>query len=912
MKSLLSALASDHLPFNGQFASSIKNFSGLDTEDTATNWSSPLASGRDALVIDQRNAITDYPYANIRADNLSGFSGSVFANPTAGVNFVSIEDLAVMLAPDSGGAVIDASPLLSGATLALHGGGGQSRLEADFSKFTGLNFQLSGDGLIESSHGTFSGFNSFKLQLGAGLNTITTGAGNDWIEAGNGRNIISTGDGGDFVRSIGGIDTIDAGDNPSFGSVDQWSGDYTSITSNVEVGIAGNALSVSNGSLIKGFEYVSVNFGAGNDIISIGSTAIGNIEIGAGVGRDTLAVDQANISVSQNNNRIISTSEGGFNGSFFGQNRLSFIDVENVQYKGGSNETFLAVDAAAVGQGATLDLDGGKGSSTLDIDFSQLSNTRFIMTGRSIESNYGAFASWETISIKVGDGNNLIVTDRGNDQINASKGVNFINSGAGDDIIYTEGTAIVNGGDGNDIWSGLVNNPAGPASVRLFDDGAVIDNGSFISATESIIVQAGDNGVSFSTNANAKTSWFFLGGAGLDSLVADHSGLRDGGMLTSIQSTGIGTGGFSTQLYNAGFTNRVVDQSFQDIEKVTIKAGDNADVIFYDVDASTLSGSASFSFDGGGGRDAFSFSGVRNGYDVNLLPGNQYRITDIDSVDGNRGTLVVSSVERLIFEDKEINLRYYAQSVQGDGGNNALSGSIADDAIFGFAGDDVLIGSIGDDFFDGGIGTDTASFARSDKGVVINLAVNDAQFTNEGRDTFKSIENLIGSAFADGLRGDEGANILDGLLGNDNLFGFGGADTLIGGDGADRIDGGDGADILRGGLGRDILTGGADADRFVFDTLAATPQPDTIRDFISGTDEIALSKSVFAALSGSTLATSAFHTGARATTADQHIIYNSATGALFYDADGLGGLAQIQIAQLNARPMIDANDFVLI
>ena len=52
-------------------------------------------------------------------------------------------------------------------------------------------------------------------------------------------------------------------------------------------------------------------------------------------------------------------------------------------------------------------------------------------------------------------------------------------------------------------------------------------------------------------------------------------------------------------------------------------------------------------------------------------------------------------------------------------------------------------------------------------------------------DTYTTIENLTGSAFADTLIAANGANTLDGGAGNDVLIGGAGADALIGGTGTD-------------------------------------------------------------------------------------------------------------------------------
>jgi Ca2+-binding RTX toxin-like protein len=95
---------------------------------------------------------------------------------------------------------------------------------------------------------------------------------------------------------------------------------------------------------------------------------------------------------------------------------------------------------------------------------------------------------------------------------------------------------------------------------------------------------------------------------------------------------------------------------------------------------------------------------------------------------------------------------------------------------------------------------------------------------------------------------------------------------------ANSLVGGVGNDTLNGGVGTDVPTGGIGADRFVFDTAEALINADTITDFVSGTDNIALSATVFTGLNA---LASRIGLSARLT-------YDSATGALAYDGDGLG------------------------
>jgi Ca2+-binding RTX toxin-like protein len=210
-----------------------------------------------------------------------------------------------------------------------------------------------------------------------------------------------------------------------------------------------------------------------------------------------------------------------------------------------------------------------------------------------------------------------------------------------------------------------------------------------------------------------------------------------------------------------------------------------------------------------------------------------------------------------------------------------------------------------------------------------------------GSDTLLGFENLTGSSFNDTLTGNASANGLNGGLGADTLIGGDGSDTytvdnvgdivretnavagtggidivnssitytlganvenltLIGtaainGTGnalANMIIGNTGANILNGGNGNDLLTGGAGIDHFQFTTALGVANVDTITDFVSGTEKIDLSKTIFTAFSGlavgSTLAN---------TEIGNHIRYTAATGVLSYDADGSAGAgAAVQIA----------------
>ena len=120
-------------------------------------------------------------------------------------------------------------------------------------------------------------------------------------------------------------------------------------------------------------------------------------------------------------------------------------------------------------------------------------------------------------------------------------------------------------------------------------------------------------------------------------------------------------------------------------------------------------------------------------------------------------------------------------------------------------------------------------------------------------------------------------------------------------------------DILVGGLGNDTITGGAGGDKFTFNNL--NEGIDTITDFLSSQgDKITLSAAGFggglAAETGITA--EQFVLGTTALNASNRFIYNTITGDLFFDRDGTGTLAAIQIATLSSKPTLTASDILVL
>lgn len=138
----------------------------------------------------------------------------------------------------------------------------------------------------------------------------------------------------------------------------------------------------------------------------------------------------------------------------------------------------------------------------------------------------------------------------------------------------------------------------------------------------------------------------------------------------------------------------------------------------------------------------------------------------------------------------------------GPGSHDRVIGGVGNDRLRGGAGaEDVLRGDHGADRFDGGVGDhDVASFAVSGfggpiqggQGVIVDLK--EGQASQDGADRLMGIEDVIGSAFNDSLRGDTADNVLYGGGGDDRLQGMGSRDRAMGGAGSDACEGVDLAD----------------------------------------------------------------------------------------------------------------------
>ena len=476
-------------------------------------------------------------------------------------------------------------------------------------------------------------------------------------------------------------------------------------------------------------------------------------------------------------------------------------------------------------------------------------------------------------SIKMAYGDDVYIS------IGAGSVQGLVDGGAGDDkITGSDANDSFLGGDGNDYLRGGAGND-------LLDGGTGSDTADYADSLSAVTV---DLGIKVAQDTK---------GAGSDT-------------LTSIENL---TGSsYADTLTGNGLAN-------------VLAGGDGGDVLKGNAGSDTL--------DGGTGADRMFGGSGNDTYYVESAADRVYETATSASTDATDlgGTDTVSSsigyalgkfLENLTLTGSA-NLggvgNELANTLIGNDGANTLNGLLGADIIRGGAGNDKIDGGVGTDRMFGGSGNDTY-FVENAGDRVSETATSASTDTTDlgGTDTVSSsisltlgkfLENLTftgtgnfsgtGNELANTLLGNEGANTLKGLAGNDTLKGGAGTDKLYGGD------------------GNDMLTGGAGKDTFIFDT--APTSRDMITDFSrSDGDKIQLSKAVFKAFAYTgTLHADDFYAAAGATKAHDatdRLIYNTTTGVLYYDADGLGGAAAGQVAVLGAstHPALAYGDLQII
>jgi len=567
---------------------------------------------------------------------------------------------------------------------------------------------------------------------------------------------------------------------------------------------------------------------------------------------------------------------------------------------------FTAADQVDGGAGNNdrIDLDGDySGGNALVLAGNTITNIEAIILspgyGYDLTTNDGNVAAGSTLTVlaaQLGAGHSLVFNG------SAETGGRFvITAGQGDDSLTGGyGNDVLDGGAGTDAMAGGRGNDA---YVVDSDSDVVTENAN--EGTDEIQTSL----LSYTLHSANVENLAGLNAAG-QTLVGDGQANRITGEIGNDIINGLG--GNDTMLGGEGDDRYFVDQggdmvleasgegydrvltsvsyvlaAGSEIEKLT--TNDNFATTAIDLTGNELGqylfGNAGANrLDGAGGADVMVglggddryyidtaadrvIEGVGEGYD-RVLSAVSWTLQPDSHVDK------ITTIDNLATTAINLTGNNLGQYIFGNSGANKLDGGGGGDVLAGLGGNDVYVTRSEADrvIEDAGGGNDRvlagASFVLQPGSEVEVLSTIDNLGT--------AAIDLTGNALSQYLFGNEGANVLDGKLGNDILYGFGGTDT------------------------------------FEFTTVLGAGNVDRIADFATGVDKIALDDFIFVGLSSGALPASAFHVGSAAHDADDRIIYDNASGTLYYDYDGSGIGTAVAFATLNGAPILAASDFMVI
>ena len=674
-----------------------------------------------------------------------------------------------------------------------------------------------------------------RIDGGAGNDSLNGGAGNDWLTGGAGADTL---DGG-AEQAIYGISdrgvTVNLANLAGIGNLGDraiYAGSNVGVTVNLSItnddgatiGMGGHA----QGDVLTGIEHLTGSKFAdaltGNQYHNRFDGGAGNDSLTGGDGNDWLT-----------GGRGMDMLEGGD-----GNDRAI--------YKG--SDAGVTVNLSITNDdGATIGMGGhAQGDVLTGIEHLTGSDRADALTGNEDHNRFDG-----------GTGNDSLTGGAGNDWLTGGAGADTLDGGEQGDVDSGDGfdRAIYAGsGEGVKVSLGMTDENGNTTTPGTGEGGHA--QGDVLTGIEDL---TGSKFADTLTGNNENNR--FDGGTGNDSLDggAGNDWLKGGAGRDTLN----GGDGNDWAIYagsNAGVSVNLVTGTAErgghaegdvliDIENLI--GSKFVDTLTGDDGVNLIDGGAGDDvLDGGAGSDVLS---GHRGFDRAIYARSDAGVNvNLDIGLGQGGHAagdVLTDIEFLTGSDHNDTLTGGADTLPGGADKNRFDGG---------AGDDVLDGGAGADRLDGGDGFDRAAYARSDRGVTVNLATGTALGGHAEGDTLMRIEHLTGSTHGDSLTGDDGNNRLDGgagadmldggagddravyadsnagvtvnladgtaeqgghaagdtLIGIEDLTGSDHADRLTGDDGDNRLDGGAGNDSLTGGAGADALDGGGGSDRAIY------------------------------------------------------------------------------------------------
>jgi Ca2+-binding RTX toxin-like protein len=472
-----------------------------------------------------------------------------------------------------------------------------------------------------------------------------------------------------------------------------------------------------------------VDGGSGDDILVINSiSSLAGDTFAGGSGTDTIRIF-SNVSGLQE----------------FLLSDATLSSIERIEFASALvGPQYVYVNASQFGAGLSTSLQ--LAGSALDDLF-----TIFMSTAGSVSVNSFSFVNWgvnDLIIIGGSNGDDTIIGSAQRDWILAGGGADTISGDGGNDDLRGEGGAdSIFGGEGADLING----------------GADADT------------LLGNNGDDTLTGGGGAD---FLGGGGGND-AADYF-FSPGAVTVDLQA-GLGVGSDaqgdtygSIEIVYGSAQNDTL--SGRDFVTDALWGEDGDDVLMGRYGADILNG--------GPGVDTISYANSLTAVDVRLFSGfaagGEATGDSFNSVEN----IIGSALTDTLAGDNTVNVIWGGagnETITGREGADTLRGEDGNDTLLGGADADTLIGGLGNDTLGGGAANDTADYSASNAAVTVNLQTGAGSGGHAQGDAYASIENVIGSSFADTFVGKANSwdNIFDGRGGNDTMTGGLGADTFV-------------------------------------------------------------------------------------------------------------------------------------
>ena len=453
-----------------------------------------------------------------------------------------------------------------------------------------------------------------SITFSGGDNSYIGGSASDVVVSGGGDDTILTGAGADKVTDTGGSNTISTGDG----------NDLVYITSAMG-SLSGN-----------------VDLGGDDDTATLAATSFStSLSIVGGSGVDELVLsgngpfDLTGISFSQFETLRAVNSESG---------------LPTVIVTGAQLESLTTVDAVA------LVIQSG--------DTADVSNVSFANgTTLSIDESDLTYQGTQGLSLSV-NGNSVVVTGSGDDEIVSGQGDNTLTTGDGADKVTVLGGA-------DTISTGLGNDEVTYQPSLAYG---------------SLDLGEGSDKVTLSGTVEAGVRGAIAGGSGEDTLVIQNAGDFSGIALSDIERIELQTSGI--YVFDGDFLDQLPDGTFVLGTGAEIKSrvllSDGTDLSGLTLDSSI----ASLELASGGTIDAASVSGWEG------------QITGSSENDTLIGALGLSALS-------------------GRGGDDTITGSEGGDTIYGDHGDDTIFSLGGSDIVYGGTGADTITTGSGNSTIMV-------------------------------------------------------------------------------------------------------------------------------------------------------------------------------------------------